>query len=540
MPSAPQTAALSQVMQLALQHHQQGRLEQAEVLYRQVTQADPANADAWHLLGVAAAQRGDHETAVGLISRAISRRPEVALFHNNLGNALKALARADEAAASYRRAIERQPDFAMAHNNLAKVLREQYRYDEAQQHIQRALALQPDYAEAYNHLGLIAFEQEQIDQAVVNYRQALTLQPGYAEALNNLGAAYAVQGRIDEAVACYQQALTQTPAYATAHLNLAQALLLQGNFSQGWREYEWRWQGSAALEKDRRHFAQPQWRGEPLAGRTLLLHTEQGLGDTLQFIRYAPLAAQRGGKIIVECQPPLERLLRSLPEIAQVVPRGTPLPSFDRHCPLLSLPLVFGTTLDTIPATAPYLQADTDLSAGWRQRIGASQQMNVGLVWAGSPRAHDPVSHLIDQRRSLSLAQFAPLAAVPGVRFYSLQKGTAAQQAANPPANMVLTDFTADLHDFSDTAALVSQLDLVISVDTSVVHLAGAMGKPVWLLSRFDGCWRWLQERADSPWYPCLRIFRQPAPRAWTPVLAEAAKALHGLISTAPLFHNHR
>ncbi|HCA26645.1 MAG TPA: sulfotransferase [Betaproteobacteria bacterium] len=538
MPSAPQTAALSQAMQLALQHHQQGRLEQAESLYRQVTQADPANADAWHLLGVAAAQRGDHEAAVSLISRAISRRPEAALFHNNLGNALKALARADEAAASYRRAIERQPDFAMAYNNLAKVLREQYRYDEAQQYIQRALALQPDYAEAYNHLGLIAFEQEQIDQAVVSYRQALALQPDYAEARNNLGAAYAVQGQIDEAIACYRQALTQAPAYAAAHLNLAQALLLQGNFSQGWREYEWRWQGSAALEKDQRHFTQPQWRGESLAGRTLLLHTEQGLGDTLQFIRYAPLAARRGGRMIVECQPPLERLLRSLPEIAQVVPRGAPLPSFDVHCPLLSLPLIFDTTLDTIPATAPYLQAEAGLSAGWRQRIGASRRMNVGLVWAGSPRAHDPVSHLIDRRRSLSLAQFAPLAAVPGVHFYSLQKGTAAQQAAAPPAGMELTDFTADLHDFSDTAALVSQLDLVISVDTSVVHLAGAMGKPVWLLSRFDGCWRWLQERADSPWYPRLRIFRQPAPRAWAPVLADAAEALHRLASTSSLSPN--
>jgi len=301
---------------------------------------------------------------------------------------------------------------------------------------------------------------------------------------------------------------------------------LAGRFEEGWKEYEWRWK-TKLLSGDAGRFSAPTWGGEAIGDRVILLHAEQGLGDTLQFCRYAPLIAA-GARVVLEVQAPLTRLLSQLPGIAAIVARGDGLPPFDLHCPLLSLAGVVGTTLDTIPAEAPYLAADPALAADWRDRLAGLGGLRTGLVWAGGRRL-DANLAAVDRRRSIALDTMSPLGEVSGVTFISLQKGDPSAQAAHPPAGMALYDFTADLHDFADTAALIDNLDLVISVDTSVVHLAGALGKPVWLLNRFDTCWRWLLDRDDSPWYPQLRQFRQPSPGDWKSVISGVGDALQCL-----------
>jgi hypothetical protein len=300
--------------------------------------------------------------------------------------------------------------------------------------------------------------------------------------------------------------------------------LLRGEYAEGWREFEWRWRGGTAEEIKLRGFAEPQWQGEDVAGKTLLLHAEQGFGDTLQFCRYASLVGATA-RVILEVQPPLVRLCSGLAGVARVVARGEPPPAFDLHCPLMSLPLAVGTTLDTIPSGVPYLAADPELVVGWRERLAGLDGLRVGLVWAGSLRP-EPELSAIDRRRSITLAMMASLGEASGVSFISLQKGEPAAQSANAALGLALHDFTANLQDFADTAALIEALDLVISVDTSVAHLAGALGKPIWLLNRFDTCWRWLLNRDDSPWYPQLRQFRQPSPGDWNSVMRAVRDAL--------------
>jgi hypothetical protein len=331
-------------------------------------------------------------------------------------------------------------------------------------------------------------------------------------------------GRLDEAAASGRVAVRLGPDSPDGHFNLSLALLALGDLAQGWEEYEWRWK--TRLMQGRRHFPQPQWRGEAAGGRTLLVQAEQGFGDTIQFCRYATLAAARGLRVILEAQKPLVRLLRCLPGVDLVVEQGDGPPPFDLQCPMLSMPLAFGTTVGTIPSAASYLEADAALAAAWRARLSAvaGHDLRIGLVWAGNPGSELPSMAARDRRRSVAPDLLAPLFGLPGLRFFSLQKdGPAA------PGGFPLTDFMGGMGDFADTAALVAGLDLVISVDTAVAHLAAALGKPVWLLDRFDHCWRWLAGRRDSPWYPSLRVYRQPRPGDWAPVIAEVVRDLRSL-----------
>jgi len=521
---------------------------------RQAPRPMQADADQLHLRAVAAYQAGQFELSVDLFGAAITANPNAAAYHSNLANALRDLGRLEDAAASLQRALELRPGFAdalnnlgiihelrlrpmdaalcyqqaiaanpqlvSAHTNLGNALQKLGRTKDALLCYQNALTLQPDFADAHFNLGNVLAALGEMAAAITCFETAARLNPRNADAHFNMGNALGRLGRLAESAACLRRAIACRPDFSAAHNNLAMALLAQGELAAGWQEYEWRWH-VPSMRDSRRDFAQPQWRGEPAAGKTLLIHAEQGFGDTLQFCRYATLAAARGLRVILEVQEPLARLLRGLLGVEEVLAQGAPLPPFDLHCPMVSMPLALGTTLETIPSAQRYLQADPAQAEAWARRLASGDGMRIGLAWAGNPRAHSAELAAIDRRRSLDPALLAPLFNVKGTKFFSLQKGGPAA-----PAEFPLTDVMGEMTDFADTAALIETLDLVISVDTSVVHLAAALGKPVWVLERFDSCWRWLNGRRDSPWYPSVRLYRQALAGEWGPVIAEVAQDL--------------
>lgn len=517
----------------ALNHHRAGNLDQAKVLYVEALVIEPNDVDTLYPLSVLCQQQGDALEAVELIERALALEPNHTEARYSLGVALSGLGRLTEAEASYREVLRLQPDYAKAHRKLGVVLRELRRPADAEASYREALRLGADYSEVYNNLGNVLCDLGRLGEAEASYREALRLQPDSLETLNNLAGALSDLGRTAEALPYYERALEIRPDDATAHFGRSVILLLRGEYAEGWREYEWRWRGATTMQAKLQGFAEPQWQGEDIAGKTVFLHAEQGFGDTLQFCRYASLIGTTA-RVILEVQPPLARICSSLAGVAQVLPRGEPRPAFDVQCPLLNLPLATGTTLDTIPfGKAAYLSADPRLVADWRKRLAHLKGLRVGLVWAGA-LLPDPESAAVDGRRSMALAAMSPLGKVRGVCFVSLQVGEPADQAADAPPGLVLHDFTGELRDFADTAALVEVLDLVISVDTSVAHLAGALGKPIWLLNRFDTCWRWLSDRDDSPWYPQLRQFRQARPGDWSSVMLAVRDALQQLTLNRP------
>ena len=362
------------------------------------------------------------------------------------------------------------------------------------------------------------------EDAIACYDRALAAAPRIPELHVNKGTALRALNRFDEALASFAAAIAIDPMRAEAHYNAGLVRLCLGRFREGWQGYAWRWR-KADWASRRRDFCAPQWDGQqPIAGKTILLHAEQGLGDTLQFVRFAPLLAKSGATVIIECQPELRNLLRDLDGAAAVVARDDPLPNLDLHCPLLSLPLAFETELATIPANIPYLRPPRDRVERWRGRLPQHGRLRVGLCWAGSRM------HLNDRNRSIPLERFATLLSVPGVDFVSVQKEVDAAQAAILHVRGV-TQLGGDFADFVDTAAVVAMLDLVISVDTSIAHLAGAMGKAVGLLVPFSPDWRWLLERTDSPWYPTMRLFRQPAIADWDTPLERVCRELSDLVA---------
>ena len=452
--------------------------------------------DSFNARGIALATNGKIEAALGCFEAAVAAHPTHAASLSNRANSLHLLGHIDAALASN----------------------------------DQAVAADPLHLDALFNRGLILFELGRFEEALACCDRVLARRPDHAPALGNRGATLQVLGRIDEAIASFEHAQVLRPDDRMHRFNESLARLAAGDYAEGWQRYEARW--GTPLHPARRTFAQPQWHGEDVpSDRTILLHAEQGYGDTLQFCRYVPLVARRT-RVVLEVSAPLRHLMASLPGDPSIITEGEPLPHFDLHCPLLSLPLAFGTTLATIPAQIPYLQADRRLAARWRERLSSLPGIKIGLVWAGDSGRALPDARSRDRRRSIPLSCFAPLArharlgAAPEISFVSLQKGSAAMQAADPPPGLVLHDWTAALNDFADTAALVEALDLVVSADTAVAHLAGALGKPVWVLNRYDACWRWLRDRTDSPWYPTARLFRQTRHGDWDPVIAEVVVAL--------------
>ena len=469
--------------------------------------------------------KGRVESAIQYFENAIRIDPDCAAAFCRLGSAYWQLGRPAEAAAMWLRATELEPGEALAHTHLGVALRSFGRLQEAEAAHRQALRLDPGLASAHANLGVVLRDQSRFAESEAAVAAAVALDGSVADYYMFLGTAIANQGRIHEGIAALRKGLALRPDLAELHKVLALTLLKGGYFREGWQEFEWRWKH---IEKPR-SLPFPSWNGQELNGRTILLHTErveQGLGDVLQFVRYAGLLAGRGAHVVVEAPEPLRRLLATARGVAEVVtdvdaPRGPGLPAFDYHLPMMTAPHLFETVLESIPAEVPYVFGDAVAVAAWARHLRGLKGLKVGLAWSGKALRGG-----LDRRRSVALATLAPLMSVAGVSMVSLQWDSEAKQIADLPRRLRPLDRMAEVSDLADTAALVTNLDLVISIDTSVAHLAGALGKPVWILLRSDACWRWLLDRADSPWYPTARLFRQTVPGDWDGLVRRVATAL--------------
>jgi tetratricopeptide (TPR) repeat protein len=520
----------------------QGKLSQAIACFRQALKGNPSDGKTYARLGSALLRQGQLREAADAFRSSLRLDPGQAETHFELGNALHAIGALEEAAqsyldalasapshaeashnlgvtrtmqhrpvdaiAAYERAIRIRPNYPEPHNNLGTLMQALGQADRASYHYGQALRFAPDWLEVRYNLALLDQERDQLEDAVAGYRALLGRKPDHIEARTNLGNSLLALGRPEEAIRCYRQTLDDDPDSVEAHWNLGVANLLLGRFEEGWKGHEWRFRQK---DTQARVFPQPMWDGSPLGGRSILLHSEQGMGDTLQFVRYAPLVKQRGGHVILECQEPLYRLLAGVHGVDRLIARGRPLPPFDCHAPLLSLPGIFQTTLATVPAKVPYIRVARAEVRRWRRtieaRMGAREGLKVGLTWAGNP------GHKNDRNRSLPEHGLADLAGLDRVVFFGLQKRPARE------CGLDTIDLLEPSSDFLDTAAILLNLDLLISVDTSVAHLAGALGKPVRTLLPFAPDWRWMLDRDDSPWYPSMKLYRQTRRKDWAEVL---------------------
>ncbi|MGA2127269.1 MAG: tetratricopeptide repeat protein [Xanthobacteraceae bacterium] len=513
-----QTMPLSDLLVRAEQYRVAGRLPEAAATCRTILSTEPAEPNATHLLGLIAHQSGKPGEAIEHLRRAVKLAPDAALYHANLGEMCRLAGRLDEAVRHGRRAVKLEPDYPEALSNLGAALYERKAYIEAADCHRRAIALNPGFAQAHSNLGNALYAMKRFDEAVDAYRRAIAIEPGFADAWSNLGTSLHHSGQLEDGLVALRRAVALAPDHANAHSGLGILLLMRGDFAEGLDEYEWRLR---SRERKGRRFPEQPWQGESLAGRHIYVEAEQGLGDTLQFARYLPLLARRGAAVSVRVHEQLTALMReSLPGIEVLGDRGEPSRAVDCDCALLSLPKLLRTRLETIPAAVPYLRVPQEAMARRRQQLAAMRGLKVGLVWAGNPE------HANDLRRSLDLAALAPLLAAPSVSFASLQVGPRAADLRKSRAAANVLDLSAGLTDFVETAAAIEQLDLIITVDTSVAHLAGALGKPTWLLLPWVTDWRWLLGREDSPWYPTMRLFRQRRDQPWAEIVVRVAAEL--------------
>lgn len=556
-PASPSSVVtVAQAIEQAAALFRQGQLDQAEKICTRLLKAQPNLFDALHLLGLVklyggkagaalahleAALKVDPNSiqamsnlamvlaalnrnadALAMLDKALALAPDDVEAINNRGNVLLKLNRAEEALAAFDRVLALEPRMLGARANRGNALAQLQRFDEALAQFDAVLAIQPPHAETHFNRGTVLSSLARYAEAVAAFDRALAIRPDYPKALLNRGMALHALNRHEEALANFDQLLGRDKDNADAHHNRALALLTIGDYRRGFEDYEWRWQRSGM--PPRRRLGKPLWLGEyPLARKTIVLQAEQGLGDTIQFVRYAPLIARTGAKVVLEVQPELKGLLARVEGVSGVIARGEPLPAFDVHCPVGSLPRALRTELSNIPAEVPYLKASEERIAKWRARIDALPSPRIAVAWSGS------AAHANDRNRSIALTRFAPLIANERASFISIQRelrGDDAEALARWPR---LMHVGGELDDFDDTAAVVALADVVISVDTSVVHLSGALGRPTWVLVPFCPDWRWMLEREDSPWYPSARLFRQPTLGDWDSVIARVEEELSRL-----------
>lgn len=509
---------LSRMQRQATNSFQQGHLDRAERLCAGILEHRPDDFDALHLLGIVNFQRRRLVEALRFLSQALRVNSGSAEAMTNLGLALHAMGRFEEAVASYRSALMLAPDHPEILYNLANACLELGRVNEALANYDEVLAKNPSHVGALVNRGNTLLRFNRPADALASYDRALAAMPGHPQILTNRGHALRRLDRPLEALADFEAALVKGPEFPEAHFEAAMTRLTLGDFDAGWKAYEWRWK-TGAFASQRRQFRSPLWLGDmPVSGKTVLLHAEQGLGDTIQFIRYAPLLASRGAKVVCEVQPELQSLLPRFEDI-EIIARGEPLPPFDLHCPLLSLPLAFATKPETIPASVPYLAPPAEHLAHWRDRLPRGAP-SAGFVWSGSP------SHKNDSNRSIPLARLAALFEDPRLACFGLQSELREADSEVLRGLPNLVHLGGELRDFADTAAVISLLDVVISVDTSVAHLAGALGKPVVILLPHAADFRWMRGRDDTPWYPSAKLFRQPAFGDWDSVISRLSDEL--------------
>ncbi|HYV36861.1 MAG TPA: tetratricopeptide repeat protein [Gemmataceae bacterium] len=553
-------ATVAEAFAQAKKSFETGDSARAEFICRQIVAMQAGQAAVWFLLASACEHQGKVAEAGAHYRQVIRLLPDCAEAHTGLGNTYARQGQPADAEKCYREAVRLRPSDARTHYNLGVVATQQGNYQDAITHYQEAVRLDPKDVEALSNLGNVQRLLGQAEQAVASQQQALQLQPnsttiinnlaatlvdvgrldeaiGYfhqalrmdanlVECYNNIGQLRKQQGRLDEALANFEHALRLVPDHAAARWNRALIWLLLGDWQRGWPEYEWRWHQPG---RTRPASPQPLWDGAPLNGRTILLGAEQGLGDTIQFIRYAALIKERGGNVIVECPPTLMRLLAGVRGIDQMVLANSPQPPHHVQAPLLSLPGILGTSVDTIPTGGPYLSADTTLMDHWNRFLTPLWGFKVGIAWQGNPRFCD------DRQRSIPLSQFSGLASINGVRLISLQKGPGVEQLREHSQVMDLGSTLDEANGpFMDSAAIMKHLDLVICSDSAVAHLAGALGVPVWLALPLVPDWRWLLEREDTPWYPTMRLFRQKRIGDWDDVFRRIGEELRTLVEQRP------
>jgi len=500
-----------------------GRLAEAEAICRKMLANEPKNFDVVHMLAVICSEKGEYDESERLFRKAISLDPHFPPCYHNHGLALAKQEKYAAAVTQFDKALSLFSNFAPAHCDRGSALKELGRFDEALTSLNKAIDLAPNVPMVWFNRANLFFVKQDYNAALEDYDRAIKINSGYADAWVGRANVLADLKRHDEALAAYAKALSLKPDLSEAHFNESHLRLLLGDMKAGLKKYEYRWD-TKQLRGWKRHFPQPLWLGESdLRNKAILIHAEQGAGDTLMCCRYVPLLAASGARVILEVQPAVRSLMRSLEGVWKLLAKGEPLPEADVHCPIMSLPLAFNTTLETIPARVPYLAASPDKIASWRQRLSWTE-IKVGVAWAGNPNFPK------DRDRSMRLKNMLPLFQVKGIKYVSLQKDLRPGDKEELEGNPEIARFHREIHDFEDTAAIMMSLDLVITVDTSVANLAGALGRPVWVLLGSNPDWRWLLDRGDSPWYPTARLFRQAKRGDWGAVVDEACGELKKMV----------
>ena len=523
-----QQAQPSQIQKLFTQGlvtHQQGKLSEAKAIYEQILKMQPNNFSALQLMGAMYTQTKNHLQAIEFLSKAIKINPRFAPCYNNIGLALKELKRLDEALASYDKAISIKPDYAEAHYNRGNVLKELIRLDEALGSYDKAISIKPDYAKAYSNRGIALKELKLLDEALVSYDKAISIKPDFAEAYSNRGIVLQELKRINEALASHDKAISIKPVYAESHWNKSITLLLDGQFAQGWQEYEWRWKKDT-FTSPKRNFPQPLWLGEqPLKDKTILLHAEQGVGDTIQFLRYVSLVKALGCQVILEVPKKLISLVQELNNFDLLVEQGKSLPPFDYHCPLMSLPLAFKTEISTIPQPAKYLYAPMDRLNQIKEEIekrNIGGKLLIGISWRSVAKASG-------ESRSIDLKILIESLGQEEVQYINLQYGDVTTEIEEIKNTLEVEIFQSTVNNYDDMAgfsALIDACDVIVSIDNTTVHLAGALGKNTKVMLPFIADWRWLLDRDDSPWYPSAKLYRQEKIGNWHGVLEKVKSDL--------------